>query len=150
MSNPLTFTSKSSRFGLPFLFSGQAQKEFYINEAHVLIDALLHPVVEGSADAPPPQPRDGECWIVGSNPTSDWLGHSQEIACFQSGSWLFATPPEGMRVFERPTSVEMRYRNGWQSPVSITSPSGGMNIDVEARAAISALLQALAAYGMIR
>jgi hypothetical protein len=33
MSDPLTFENSSPRFGLPFLYVGQAQKEFYVNEA---------------------------------------------------------------------------------------------------------------------
>lgn len=149
MSDPIAFTSKTSRFGLPFLFSGQAQKEFYINEAFALVDALLQPVVEGLANSPPAEPLDGSCWLVDTDPTDAWAGHPRELACYQEGSWLFARATEGMRVFNRSADVYMRFHDGWSGPQTIALPSGGANVDAEAREAISSLIHALSAGGMV-
>jgi len=149
MSDPVTFDATSPRLGLPMLFPGQAQKEFYINEAHALIDALLHPVVEGTLSTPPAQPSPGACWIIGSDPTAEWFGHEGKIACHQAGSWLFANPCDGMRIFDRSAGAEKRFNKGWQSAAAINPPAGGATVDSEARAAIGELIQALASFGLI-
>lgn len=150
MTQPISLDSKSPRFGLPLLFAGQAQKDFYINEAHALIDALLHPVVEGTAAAPPEQPAKGSCWIVAATPSAEWIDRADQIACFQSGTWLFASPSEGMRVFDRSAGIEKRYRDGWHAPTSIATPAGGATVDAEARAAIAELIEALSTMGLTR
>jgi hypothetical protein len=56
MSDPISFTSSAPRFGIPFLFAGQAQ---YVNEAHALVDLLLHPAIESETDTPPSAPQEG-------------------------------------------------------------------------------------------
>ena len=150
MANPITYQSQSARFGLPYLFSGQAQKEFYINETTALVDALLHPVVEGRTSTPPVQSRDGDCWIVDASASGVWTGQDDQIACSQSGSWLFARPSEDMRVFDRSSGTSLRYRSGWQLPTPVPPPSGGSNVDVEARAAIADLINALVDLGIVQ
>jgi hypothetical protein len=149
MSDPIVFTSASPRFGLPLLFAGQAQKEVFVDEAHALTDALLHPAVEGEADAPPADPAAGECWLVGDTPTGDWADHGGEIASFQAGGWIFAVPRDGVRLLDRSTGQEIRYRGGWQRPATPAAPSGGTTVDAEARAAIAGLVAALVAGGLL-
>lgn len=148
MTDPITFDGSSPRFGLPMLFAGQAQKEFYVNEAHALIDALLHPAIEGTLNTPPAQPHEGQSWLVGASPAGAWAGHGGALASWQGGNWLFTRPVEGMRVFNRASRQDVRYFAGWNEPDAPAAPSGGTTIDVEARVAIVQLISALCAAGI--
>ncbi|MXP40058.1 DUF2793 domain-containing protein [Altererythrobacter soli] len=149
MTDPISFPSATPRFSLPLLFAGQAQKEFSVNEAHALCDALLHAACEGEATAPPAEPADGETWIVGSGATGDWAGEDGRIAARQSGNWLFVEPLDGMRLFDRATGQVLLYRGGWQRPAAPAAPSGGVVTDAEARAAIAELISALQDAGVL-
>jgi len=149
MSDPLEFPSRSPRFALPLLFAGQAQKEFSVNEAHALIDALLHPAIEGVSSFPPAAPQDGQSWLVWSNASGVWAGHEGQIASFQSGTWLFCTPRDGLRVLDRSSMQDIFFRNGWIRPVRPAEPQGGAIVDTEARAAIAQLIAALVAGGIL-
>ena len=57
MIEPIVFDATTPRHAMPFLIPGQAQKEMFVNESLALIDMLLHPVVTGSATAPPTSSR---------------------------------------------------------------------------------------------
>lgn len=149
MSDPFTFTSTTARLGLPNLFTAQAQKEMTVNEAFARIDALLHAVVEGIANDPPGSPADGECWIIGSQPTGEWASAAGKIACRQAGNWLFVTPTNGMVVFDKSAAQSSRYDNGWIKAGAVTSPSGGVTIDEQARSAIDQIVAALQAAGIL-
>ncbi len=149
MSDPITFASATPRLGLGLLFSGQSQKEFFVNEAHALVDALLHPAVEGEADAPPPTPEEGECWLVGDTPTGAWADRAGSVASYQAGSWIFAAPRDGFRLLDRPSGQEIRFLDGWQRPATPPEPTGGTTVDAEARAAIVALIEVLITSGIL-
>lgn len=148
MTEPLTFTSATARFALPFLFAGQAQKELFVNEAHARIDMLLHPSVLGEADDPPAAPADGDCWLVGSAPTGQWSARSGALACRQVGEWQFATPLAGMQLFDRSTRQFLVFTDTWQRLAPPPEPSGGSTVDSEARGAIATLLAALKLAGI--
>jgi hypothetical protein len=149
MSDPIVFTSASPRFGLPLLFAGQAQKEVFVNEAHALTDALLHPAIEGQADDPPSAPAEGETWLVGALPIGAWADHAGELASYQAGGWIFAAPRDGLRLLDRATGQDIRYRGGWQRPATPAEPTGGATVDAEARTAIAALVAALISGGLL-
>lgn len=148
MTDPISFTSTTPRYGLPLLFAGQSQKEFYVNEAHALTDALLHPACEGEAADPPATPAEGETWLVGAAATGDWAGADGKVASRQSGNWLFAAPADGMRMFDRSTGQILLHRGGWQRPSAPAAPAGGTTVDAEARAALADLITALASAGI--
>ena len=148
MTDPISFTSTTPLYGLPLLFAGQSQTEFYVNEAHALTDALLHPACEGEASDPPPTPSEGETWLVAAGATGDWAGADGKIASRQSGNWLFSTPGDGMRLLDRSTGQMLLYRGGWQRPSVPAAPTGGTTVDAEARAVVADLITALASAGI--
>ncbi len=148
MSDPITFAPATPRYGLPNLFAGQAQKEFYVNEAHALTDALLHCAVEGIASTPPATAADGVNWLVGASPQQEWTGQADKLACRQSGQWLFVAPKAGMRIYHRDTGQDWRFDDGWQIAAAPDLPAGGTVIDTEARDAIADIIAALRVAGI--
>lgn len=149
MTDPVTFPTATPRYSLPLLFAGQAQKEFYVNEAHALADALLHAACEGEATDPPVDPADGEAWLVASGATGEWAGEDGKLAARQAGNWLFVAPNDGMRLFDRATGQVLLFNGGWQRPAAPALPGGGSVIDAEARTAIAGLVTALVGAGVL-
>lgn len=160
----------TSRWALPQLFAGQAQKEIFHNEALTRIDMLLHGAVE-SADAaePPASPAIGSCWIVASGATGDWQGRDGSLACWTDGGWRFAVPRAGLAVAVADRGHAMKYEGfAWQDEAvredglhvgglrvvgaqgaAIGDPSGGATVDTEARSSIASILFALRTHGLI-
>lgn len=161
-------TELSTRFGLPFILPGQAQKEVFHNEALAALDGLIHPAVVGTAAAPPAVPAVGESWLVGAGASGDWAGQEGRLAIRTAGGWRFAAPVVGMSVWDSATGYARHWTgSAWSDgklPVAgiavagrqvvggrlpaVPSPSGGTTIDVEARAAIQALTVALKTHGL--
>jgi hypothetical protein len=147
----MTAMPTTPRFALPLLATAQAQKEVTHNEALTLLDALLHAAVEaGPLAAPPADPEEGQCWIVGAAPTGAWAGEAHAIAIRTGGGWRFAPPREGMRATRLTDGAQLRFAGGaWAAPATVGAPSGGSTIDSEARNAISTLILHLAAQGLL-
>jgi len=149
MSDPVTFASATPRHALPLLFSGQAQKEFFVNQAHALADLLLHPAILGSADAPPVTPLEGDCWLVGPAPTGEWAGQAGHLACRQASSWLFAAPRNGMSLLDQSRGQVIRFAGSWKVASPVAAPGGGSVVDSVARTAIGGLIAALVSAGIL-
>ncbi len=148
MSDPIVFETATARFGLPLLFSGQAQKEFFVNEAMVRTDLLLHAAIEGEIAAPPMSPEVGETWIVASSPTGLFEGHFQSLASWTADGWRFIAPLNGLRVFDKENAAFRLYRDGWRRLIAPPAPAGGTLVDAEARAVIAVLLEKLVDAGV--
>lgn len=144
--------TESPRHKLPYLSVAQAYKEVTHNEALVRIDALLHPVVEAALSTPPVVAAidAGKCWLIAAGASAEWQGQDNKIALWTGGSWRFQIPSEGMRVRHRQSASEIVWKtNNWVAAPSIADPQSGTVIDVEARAAIAALLSHFKTIGVV-
>ena len=160
----------SPRWALPLLHAGQAQKELHHNEALMLIDALLHGRAQSAGgDAPPTDPQAGQCWIVGDQPQGAWAGQAGSLACWTPGGWRFVTPRAGLsiQVADRGHALIHDGAQWMATPVrdegvyiggdrvvgarqqAIAAPSGGANIDVEARSILAEILTTMRTHGLI-
>lgn len=162
-------TDTTHRFALPLLVAGQAQKEMHHNEAILRLDLITQAAAEAiGVDAPPAEPLAGQCWIIGDAPTDAWLGHAGEIAGWTEGGWRFVIPREGTRLWLGETAgFALFIDGGWRTGEThgrvfvggeqiigpraegIAEPVGGIVVDAEARAAVSAVLVALRVHGLI-
>lgn len=148
MAVPLEFPSTTKNFSLPMLFSGQAQKEFFINQSLVVIDALLQRGVNDSLVAPPSDPEEGQCFRIKGGAADDWAGHDDELAVRVAGSWHFVLPLDGMCIFDRGAGAILYFNAGWQTATEPSAPSTGSTVDTEVRAALSELIEALRNVGI--
>ena len=161
---------RSDRFALPFLSSGQAQKEVTHNEALAIVDMLLQPAAESaSLTEPPGSASDGQCWIVATGGSGAWTGYDGCLACLSSGGWRFVSPRAGMRVpVAEDGVVYIHNGSGWGADRvrpdgvyieevqvigpragAIADPVGGSVTDSEARAVLAQVLVVLRGHGLI-
>lgn len=144
-----TFDSMTPRFALPLLYSGQAQKEIFVNESLLLADTLLHCTVRGEIAAPPENCEDGETWLVAPAATGVWSGRDGAIAMKNGHSWTFIEPRDGLRVLDLTRGATLLYLGHWRKPSVPVEPLGGTSVDGEARTAINDLVAALQALGIL-
>lgn len=148
----------TARLGLPLLAAGQGQKDVTHNEALLALDGLVQPAVEvRSLSIPPSTPLSGQCWLVPAGATGAWTGRTDLLACWSAGGWRFLVVPEGATVWVKSEALRVRrLASGWAveagsvAPLAaIAAPSGGSVIDLEARAALLALIGVLGDLGLI-
>jgi len=157
------------RLGLPLLQPGQAQKEMYHNEALARLDLAVQPaVIAADANIPPESPEPGDAWILGTAPSGAWAGHARAVAGWTDAGWRFLAPVEGMTAWVLESAGFALFSDGgWRvgeahgrlivegeqlvgpRADSIEDPDGGMTVDIEARAAILAILVALREHGLV-
>ena len=163
-------TEATPRFALPLLSAGQAQKEVTHNEALMLTDLAVQPVVQSATlSVPPSSPVLGQSWIIAASPSGDWADRAGQIAGWTQGGWRFLVPFPGLAVWSLAIGRPLRFdgsdwidgridcmsvfSNGQQvlttRQAAIAAPSGGSVIDSEARVALSQLLVMLRAHGLI-
>ena len=149
MTDPIALDARTTRQSLPLLYPGQAQKEIFVNEALARLDALAQPVVHASRAAPPVSHEAGDTFLIVGPASDPWSGREDSLAISQGTHWMYQTPFEGMRVYDRERAAIRVWRNGWSAPEPIPDPTGGSTIDAEARGAIATLLESLRALGIL-
>lgn len=139
----INLNQATPKWQLPFLIPGQAQKEVTVNEAFARIDSLLSLSVAGVSASPPPDPYEGEAWLVSSGATGVWEGQVDKVAACVGSAWQFYSPHPGMQLLNEQTGQYLYYFQAWQASQEPPSPSGGGTVDVEARASIDAIIDSL-------
>ena len=97
----------------------------------------------------------GTSYIVASQAAGEWVGQDGALATYTPGGWRYVAPTDGLIVLEKATGTTLRYRSGaWEQVLgsrqaAIPDATGGTTVDAESRAAISAILSALRAHGLI-
>lgn len=149
MTEPISFPATTAGIGLPLLFAGQAQKEFFVNQALTILDGLAGGAIIASLDEPPASASDGDCYRVMGSASGIWSSHADSIAISIGGSWHFVTPADGMLLFDRDAGQWLFFRSGWQMANATAIQAGGTVVDVEARAALAQLIEGLQAMGLL-
>jgi hypothetical protein len=149
MSTPSSFSSETSILHLPLLIPGQAQKEFFVNKALVILDSLQPQALVASQSAPPADATEGGCYRVTEPAVQEWEGCEDHIAVWIGGDWHFIAPHEGMKMFDRGAGQSLIFRKSWHAAAPVTVPTGGTVVDLDARAAIGQLLDALRVTGIL-
>lgn len=161
---------QTARFALPHLAPGQAQKEWFHNEALQRIDMLLCPAVQGVAlTTPPTNPPVGSCYLIASGATGAWLGQDGALAGFTDAGWRYVAPIEGASLLDRLSGQTIVRRDGaWETGVArvqevriddqtvlrerqpaIADPIGGTVADSECRTSVIDILAMLRAHGLM-
>ena len=159
---------QTSRYALPLLQSGQAQKEITHNGAIAQIDALLHLVVESRTLAAPPAVSAAAAWIVAAGASGAWAGRDGQVAVFDDTGWTFIVPRDGCIAFVRAEAAFLHsaagtWHDSWPvhslsingratlagAVVAVPPPVGGVTIDAEARATVRQLIAALQTLGLL-
>lgn len=148
MANPIFFPSTTPNFNLPMLIPGQAQKEFFVNQAFALIDSVAKRAILGSVPNPPEDPGEGSSYRITAPATGVWEGKEGTIACYIAGAWQFLAPYDGMTVFDQTAGCMLHFNASWRSANAPAPASGGTHIDQEARQALGQLVSALKAIGI--
>lgn len=86
----------TAHLNIALVEQNQSQKEVTVNEALVVMDAILNTgVIDKDLATPPGSPTAGDVYIVAASGTGDWSGNDGKIAYYNQ-LWKFITPREGM------------------------------------------------------
>lgn len=149
MSAFAEYPSKTSHLGLPLLFVGQAQKEFFVNQSLSVIDGLMMRSVAGALSAPPQAPQDGECYRIAAPATGAWVGRENQLALAIAGDWHFVRPSRGNLLFDRSLEQFIVFDGAWQRASLPPAATTGTTVDAEARALLAQVIDALAKLGLV-
>jgi len=91
--------NRTPRLSLPLMHSGQSQKEITHNEALILLDVLINPIVQAiGVETVPKNPKVGQLFIIGAKASGDFANHQKKIAQKLEHSWRYIMPSRWMQV----------------------------------------------------
>ena len=95
---------------LPYILAAQSQKHVTHNEALRALDNVVQlTVLDRNLATPPGAPAEGHRYIVAASPTGAWAGHTNQIAAFVDGAWLFYVPIEGWIAWIADENIALAY-----------------------------------------
>ena len=95
--------TQTSRLALPLLAAGQAQKHVTLNETLLTLDTLVQLAFsQGPLNTPPVVPDEGMRVLVGTAPTAEFAGKSNQIAEWLDGAWRYLVPQGGWLAVKVP------------------------------------------------
>jgi len=113
------------RLSLPYMSSSQSQKEVTHNEGLNNLDALLQVAIESMALTSPPTGVEGNLYIIATGATGTWVSKDNYLVQYIGSAWAYYTPFEGMRVWDKNTSMAMVYKNSaWEAEITANSKIG--------------------------
>ena len=114
----------TSRWNLPLLMQGQAQKEISHNEALQAIDCVLQlAVVTRGLGRPPVEAAAGTSFIVGPAPTGDWTGCIGMVATYDGHGWILTMPRNGCLAWVCDEAVlTVFHDNSWHTLGAVAMP----------------------------
>ena len=145
--------NETTRWNLPLLASGQAQKEVTHNEALLAVDGLLHLAVASRGLASPPMLADaGEIHIIAPGAEEDWVGLAGQLASYDGFGWTIVVPRIGCLAWlidEQALCVFTR--QGWTIGGGVAdmrqgdrrASGGALTVDTECRSALADLITRL-------
>lgn len=112
--------ANTPKLALPYIATGQAQKELTHNDALSDLDALVQlRVLDRDLATPPASPADGAAYIVPSSPTGLWSGQAGKLAFYFSG-WRFKTPLAGFRAYVVDEAIYVYYNgSAWVAALKV-------------------------------
>lgn len=101
------------RLDLPLLQPAQAQKHVTHNEAISQLDVAVQLTFEAmGVSTPPAEPAAGQCWAIGSGAVGLWQGQDGKIGAWVNSGWLFVSPAEGWRGWDKGTGALVVHDGG--------------------------------------
>ena len=85
---------------------------------------------------PPGNPVNGDRYIVGSSPSSVWVGRDDSIATYENNVWTFLIPFVGMIIYVRDIDRLIQFTTQWEGLVAtgkypISSFSEGISLSTD-------------------
>ena len=131
-------SDNTPRLKLPYILQSQAQKEVTHAMSLNSLDALLQTSVESTTLTTPPVDSDENLYIVGTGATGAWTAKDKQLAQYIGGSWVFFTPFEGLRVWDKQTAQPFVYKGTtWQNEFSAAGRVGFFGATPVVKATVS-------------